>query len=582
MLEGNGKNLIHKGAPFWKGLLPIILWLPKYNTRTLKSDTVAGITLASFVLPSSMAYAGLAGLPPEMGIYCCLAAGFVFAFFTTSKQLVIGPTSSISLLVGSTLAVLSGGDPVKWLTMASLTALGVGLISVIAYLIKLSSLVNFISETVLLGFKTGAALSIISTILPDLLGIAAGGSNFFGRIIHVINHAGETNAMVLLFGIVAFSLLLAGEKFFPGRPTSLVIVAASLIVMAFTSLGDSGIQAVGAIPSGLPAFRLPLLGAGEMSKVVDLAFACFILGYIENISAARSIAADHNYEIDARQELVAMGVANIGTALVGGYPVSGGLSQSAVNDKAGAKTPLSLIVCSVVLALLLLFFTGLLTYLPKVMLSAIVLNSVLGLFKYKELKALYSLNKPEFVIAIVALAGVVVFGILKGVMIAALLSLLMVIQRASKPNIARLGRIGNSYRFSDIERHPDNILLPGIMIIRIESSIFYFNAQFIRDQLLEMIENERSPTRLLVLDLSASPWVDVAGSKMLVDLSKVLSRRRIEFSIVEAVATARDMLRKQGIEDKIGHISRKTTINDVVNKFLEEERAGNNINRTRD
>ncbi len=564
-----GKS-IPKQQLWWHRLLPVTLWLPAYKRKNLRYDFLAGITLASFVLPGSMAYAGLAGLPPETGIYCYIAGGIVFAIFTTSRQVAFGPTSAISLLVGSTLALLSGGDPVKWLTMASLTALGVGLIAIVAYIIRLSSLVNFIGETVLLGFKAGAALSIASTVLPDLLGIPSGGHNFFERIGNVITHIGDSNIAVLIFGLIAFGFLIIGEKYFPKKPSTLIIVSASMLLMGITNLGELGFKMVGALPPGLPSLNLPVLGAGEMSAVIDLSFACFVLAYIESISAARTLALEHEYEIDARQELLAMGAGNLAASLAGGYPITGGLSQSAVNDKAGARTPLALIICSLALAMLLLFFSDLLGYLPKVMLSAIVLHAVMGLFKYKELKRLFFLNRKEFIIAMVALAGVVLFGILKGVMIAALLSLALLLQQTAKPYIAILGRIGSSNRYSDINRHQDNILIPGIIILRVESSIFYFNAQFVRDEILTKIEESVSPVKVLILDMSSSPWVDVSGSKMLVDLNKTLQKRYIQLKIVEAVANVRDILRKQGMEKAIGHLSRKIILHDVVDEAIIE------------
>jgi high affinity sulfate transporter 1 len=481
-----------------------------------------------------------------------------------------GPTSAISLLVGSTLAVLSGGDPAKWLTMASLTALGVGLISILAYIIKLNSLVNFISETVLLGFKAGAALSIASTVLPDLLGIPSGGHNFFERIGNVITHIGDSNIAVLIFGLIAFGFLITGEKFFPRKPSTLIIVSASMLLMGITNLAELGFKMVGALPPGLPTINLPIMGAGEMSVVIDLSFACFVLAYIESISAARTLALEHEYEIDARQELLAVGAGNLAASLAGGYPITGGLSQSAVNDKAGARTPLALIICALVLSMLLLFLSNLLVFLPKVMLSAIVLHAVMGLFKYKELKRLFYLNRKEFIIAMVALAGVVLFGILKGVMIAALLSLALLLQQTAKPYIAVLGRIGSSNRYSDINRHQDNILIPNIVILRVESSIFYFNAQYVRDEILEKIDEFTNPVKVLILDMSSSPWVDVSGSKMLVDLNKTLHKRNIQLKIVEAVANVRDILRKQGMEKAIGHLSRKVVLHDVVNEAILE------------
>ncbi len=559
-----GEKITQQQLPWWQRVFPITYWLPKYKSKIFRFDLLAGITLASYVLPGSMAYAGLAGLPPQTGIYCYIAGGLVFACFTSSGQVALGPTSAISLLVGSTLAVLSDGDITKWLALASLTALGVGLISIGAYLVRLSSLVNFIGETVLLGFKTGAALSIASTVLPDLLGIKPGGTDFFERVANVFANIGDFNPVVLFFGLIAFLLLLAGEKYFPGKPTTLVVVGSSMLLMGLTNLEVQGFVMVGALPAGLPSISFPVVGAGEMSMVIDLAFACFVLAYIESISAARTLALEHQYEIDARQELLSLGAGNVAASLTGGYPIAGGLSQSAVNDKAGARTPLALIICSVVLALLLLFFSGLLTYLPKVMLSAIVLHAVLGLFKYKELKWLFTLDRKEFLIAMVALAGVILFGILKGVMIAALLSLALLLQQASKPHIAILGRIGNSDRFSDIMRHPENKLIAHLLIIRVEASLFYFNAQYVRDEILEKIRSAETKVKFLILDMSASPWVDVSGSKMLVELYKTLHKNKIVFKIVEPLATVRDILRKQGMEETIGRLSRKVILADVV------------------
>jgi MFS superfamily sulfate permease-like transporter len=340
--------------------------------------------------------------------------------------------------------------------------------------------------------------------------------------------------------------------------------------MGITNLGELGFKMVGALPPGLPTLSLPVLDAGELSVVIDLAFACFVLAYIESISAARTLALEHQYEINAQQELLSLGAGNVAASLVGGYPIAGGLSQSAVNDKAGARTPLALMTCSFVLAILLLFFSNLLRFLPKVMLSAIVLHAVMGLFEYKELKRLFHLNRKEFFIAMVALAGVVLFGILKGVMIAALLSLALLLQQTAKPYIAILGRIGSSNRFSDINRHQDNILIPHIVILRVEASIFYFNAQFVRDEILTKIEESVSPVKVLILDMSSSPWVDVSGSKMLVDLNKTLQKRNIQLKIVEAVANVRDILRKQGMEKAIGHLSRKVILHDVVDEAIIE------------
>lgn len=553
----------------WKSVVPIAEWLPDYNKKFLGMDLVAGITLASFVLPESMAYATLAGLPVQTGIYCCMAGGLLYAIFTSSKHLAVGPTSAISLMVGTTIATMTGGDPARWLAIAGLTALVVGVICLTAFLLKLSSLVSFISESILLGFKAGAALSIMSTQLPKFFGVEGGGGRFFERIGILIQHLPQTNPVVLIFGSIAMLLLILGDKIFPGKPVSLVVVVLSILSVTFLPFLKSHLHITGDIPGGMPSIGRPSLRLSDVDGVIELAFACFLMGYIETVSAARTFALKNNYEVSPRQELLSLGAANFAAAFASGYPVAGGLSQSTVNEKSGAKTPLSLIICSVTLAVLLLFCTSLLYDLPEVLLAVIVLHAVAGLIKVKDLKQLYGLSRMEFLVAMIALAGVLIFGILKGVMIAAILSLAFLIRKLASPNVAVLGRIGNTDRYSDLERHPDNVQLQEILILRVEASLLYFNVEHIRDQFNRRIQAAGKNVKLIILDMSSSPYVDVAGSKMLLQLSRDLATKGIHFRIVEALASVRDMLRKQGMEQLVGHISRKTSINDAVNELTQ-------------
>jgi sulfate permease, SulP family len=543
---------------------PIAKWLPDYKKSFVRWDLLAGITLASFVLPESMAYATLAGVPNYFGIYCCLVAGFFFALTTTSKQVVVGPTSSISLMIGSTVAVLSGGDPVRWAQIAELTALAVAGICFIAYFFKLSSIVNFISDSILLGFKAGAALSIMATQLPKLFGVEGGGSNFFMRIWTLLGHLDQTNMTVLVFGLVALVILVAGDFLMKGIPVSLLVVIASILVMSFTNLSSAGIHLTGTIPAGLPDISRPSLHFRDVDGVLALAFACFLMGYIETISAGRTFALKNNYNIDPRQELLSLGVANLTASFSSAYVVSGGLSQSTVNDKSGAKTPMSLIICSVTLGLILLFLTSLLQNLPEVILAAIVIHAVSGLIKIKELKKVRQLSTVEFFVAMTAIAAVLVFGILKGVMISVLMSLVLLIRRTSNPEVAVLGRIGDSMYYSDIIRHPHNILTPGIIILRVESEILYFNAENILAKIVRHRKAAAPETRLLILDLSASSFVDVAGSKMLLNLALALKNEGIQFRIVQALSHVREILRKQGLEEITGPLLRTGTIAEMI------------------
>ena len=550
-----------------KTYIPILEWLPSYDKKNIGWDTVAGITLASFVLPESMAYATLAGVPTYFGIYCCLAGGLIFSLFTTSRHVAVGPTSAISLMVGSTVAVLSGGDPQRWAAIAELSAIIVGCICFIAYIFKLSSLVNFISDSILLGFKAGAALSIMSTQLPKLFGMEASGSHFFARVSHLISHLPETNWVVLVFGLAALVLIIAGEKFFPGKPVSLVIVIASILVISFTHLASHDLHITGEIPKGFPALGRPSLRFRDVDGVIELAFACFLLAYIETISAARTFASKNGYEINPQQELISLGFSNIAAAYSSAYIVSGGLSQSTVNEKSGAKTPLSIIICSATLVLILLFLTGFLKNLPEVILAVIVLHAVSGLIKIKELQRIYQLSRMEFGVAMIAVIGVLLFGILKGVLLAVVMSLLLLIRRMSNPPVTILGRIGSTDNFSDVERHPENFIFQGILIMRVESSILYFNGQDIQEKFIKRIENHSGQLNGLILDLSATSFIDVGGSKMMLQFSDEMQKKGIHLKIVNALSNVREILRKQGMEDKIGHITRADSIWDAVREL---------------
>ena len=388
----------------------------------MSSDSIAGLTLTAYAIPVSLAYATLAGLPPQYGIFGYLLGGLFYSFLGSSKQMAIGPTSAISMLVGTTLASLSNGDPQRWLELASLTALMVAAISFAAYLLYLSSIINFINETVLTGFKAGAALTIMLTQLPKMLGIAGGGTSFFSRLAEIFKQLPQTNEYVLLFGLAAFAIILVGEKLFHGRPIAIYVVIVSILIITFTPLEAQGFRTVGVIPAGLPVIGLPSLNFTDLQNIASLAFACFLLMYVESISAAKTIAQKNDYEIDPHQELLALGMSNLAAGLGHGYPVSGGLSQSAVNDSGGAKSPVSLVFASLFIGVCL-FFTGLLKNLPNVVLAAIVFVAVERLVNIKEFIRMWKVNKFDFAIASLALLCVICFGILQGVIIGALASL---------------------------------------------------------------------------------------------------------------------------------------------------------------
>jgi high affinity sulfate transporter 1 len=525
------------------------------------------VTLAAYAIPVSLAYATLAGLPPQYGIYCYLAGGLLYALFGTSRQLAVGPTSAISMLIGATVAGMAGDDPARWAGIAALTALVVAGMSVLAWALRLSSLVDFISETILLGFKAGAALTIAMTQLPKLFGVKGGGEHFFERIAVLAGQLPDTNVAVLAFGLAALALLLAGEKFLPGRPIALAVVALAIVALSVTPLGGLGFSIVGEVPSGLPELRAPELRLRDVDGVIPLAFACLLLAYVEGVSAARTLAQKNGYAIDPRQELLGLGAANLATAFAQGYPVAGGLSQSSVNDKAGAQTPLALVFASITIALCLLYLTGLLRNLPNVVLAAIVLVAVKGLINIAELRHLWRVSRFEFGVAMVAFAGVLVLGILKGVMLAAVVSLLLLIRRASRPHVAFLGRIPGFRGLSDMARNPGNAPVAGAIVFRVESALLYFNVEHVHEAVWSKVRASPAAVRLVVCDLSVTPNVDLAGARMLAKLHAGLASAGIALRMAGAHAAVRDILRAEGLEERAGYFGRRITAVDVVDEF---------------
>ena len=376
----------------------------------------------------------------------------------------------------------------------------------------------------------------------------------------------DTNGVVLGIGLVAIGLLLLGARQFPGRPVALFVVAAAIAVTSLTGLPERGVTIVGSLPAGLPHFSLPSVRLSDVDGVLPLAAACFLLAYVESISAARAIADEHGYEINPRQELLALGVANLATALGQGFPVAGGLSQSAVNDKAGARTPMALVFASLTIGGCLLFFTDLLRNLPMVILAAIVLVAVRGLIDLAALRHLWRVSRVEFSISILALVGVLLLGILKGVLLAVIASVLMLLAAAARPHVAFLGRIPGTRRYSDFERHPDNEAIPAVLIFRVEASLLYFNTDHVHKTVREKACANDS-LRLVVCDLSNSPHVDVAGATMLSALQKELTTRGVQLRIVEAHAKARDLLRAEGLEQQTGYFGRHMSVDQAIIEF---------------
>src|SRR6267378_37902 len=555
---------------WWETAFPAVTWLRNYQRGWFRLDLLAGITLAAYLLPAALGDASLARLPPQAGLYACLFGGLVFWILCGSRQTSISVTSAISLVIGASLGEITGGNTTRFAALAAATALLVSLIAFIAWLAKAGVMVHFISESVMTGFKSGVALFLASTQLPKLFGFHGAHGSFWENTGFFLKHLNETNSMSILVGGIALALLVLGKIFFNHKPVALLVVIGGIAAASMLSLETRGVNLIGTVPQGIPPLRVPAVYWNDLTDLLPLALACFLLGAVETAAIGRMFVAKHGGRFDANQENLALAASNLFAGLGGGFPVSGGTSQSLVNEEGGARTPLSTALAAVFILVVVLFFSRLLSALPQPVLAAVVLVAVAGLLNLSALKELWRDDRSEFVVAIAALGGVLTSGLLRGVMIGVAISLVQLVRVSSRPHVALLGRIPGTRRFSDCDRHADNELIPRVMIFRPESALIYFNVDNVCDAILNRVHAQEIPPKLVVLDLSAAALVDMQSAYALASLADELTAEGIKFHAVEPRSSVRDRLRHAHVDGRLGGIDRFTMVADVIDHFLGE------------
>ena len=548
----------------WSRVFPSVSWLRDYERGWFRPDVAAGVTLAAYLLPSALADASLAGLPVQAGLYAVLFSGLVFWLFCSSRHTAVSVTSAISLLIGSSLGEIASGDTNRFVALASCTALLAAATAFIAWLVRAGVIVKFISETVMLGFKAGVALWLISTQLPKFCGFKGAHGNFWHRVADFVSHVGETNVPSVVLGLAALALLILGKRFLPNRPVALFIVIGGIAATSLMNLGSYGIKLLGEVPRGLPLPTLPTVSWDEITDLLPLALACFLLAAVETAAIGRMFADKHGYRFDSNQELLAIAGANLASGLGHGFPVSGGMSQSLVNESGGARTPASGFISAILILLVAVCFSDTLRNLPQPVLAAIILMAVASLFRFAELRRLWVDHRGEFLVAIMALLGVLWAGLLRGVLIGAIISIVMLIRRVSSPHVAFLGRIPATRRYSDLSRHDTNEPIPDVLAFRVEAGIVYFNVDHISQTVMNRVRSMHPQPSAVICDLSTSPNVDMAGARFFLSLHAELEKRGIALRLVEARSKVRDMLRLEGVETKVRRIDRFTTLAEAI------------------
>jgi high affinity sulfate transporter 1 len=545
-------------------------WLPGYSSASLRPDLVAGITLAAYLLPAGIADASLAGLPAEAGLYACLFPGLLFWIFCSSRQTVITVTSALSLLVGASVAEISAGDAARHAALAACLALMVGAIAIVAALVRAGNTIGFFSETVLVGFKAGLALYLASTQLPKLFGFKGTHGDFWERSGYFIAHLGDTHQTALVVGTVALVALIAGKLWLKNRPVAFFVVLAGIVAARMLDLESRGVSLLGTVPQGLPLPGLPDVSRADLNALLPAALAGFVLGAVETSAIGRMFGQKHGYRLDANQEILAVGVSNVCAGLGRGFPVSGGMSQSLVNESAGARTPISGLIAALVTLVIVVFASGMLRNLPQPVLAAIVLAAVLGLFDLQALKTIWRFSRTEFFVAMAALAGVLGSGPVNGVLVGAAISIVLLLRQASRPRMAELVRYAGTSYFTDRARHPENKRTPGVLVVRCESSLLYFNTEYVRERVMEQFSDRTDDVRLVVLSLGSVPWIDLAGTELVADLHKTFGERGIAFRLANAHGQVRDALRRIGFERVYGPLQTGQTVDVVIATWSEQ------------
>lgn len=542
-------------------------WLASYDRTWLRGDVVAGVTLAAYLLPSAIGDASLAGLPPQAGLYACLFGGLIFWLFCSSRHTAISITSAISLLIGATLGEMSGGDPARHATLAACTALMVAVLAFAAYAARAGAIVNFFSETVLVGFKCGVALFLASTQLPKLFGFSGSHGDFWERMGHFLRGLHDTNPTSLTLGVAALILLLLGKGVLKNRPVALFVVIGGIVAARLLHLDERGVALLGEVPRGLPMPALPHVGRADINALLPLAMACFMLSAVETSAIGRMFAAKHGYRLDATQEFLAIGSANLAAGLGAGFPVSGGMSQSLVNETGGARTPLSGLVAALITLVVVAFLTGLLRFLPQPVLAAVVLVAVTGLVQIEALRHTWHFSRTEFAVAMAAMVGVLGSGLLNGVLLGAALSIVLLLHRASRPRVVEIGRVPGTSYFADLERHPENERTPDVLVARVEGALLYFNVDHVRDELTALLSKRTSAPRLLILFMGSVPHADLAGAELLADLRTTFLRQGIEFRLAETRGAVREALRRLGSAQTAALAEANQAVDDVLERW---------------
>ena len=539
-------------SPVTRGLALAPSWIRAYQRSNLRPDLAAGLTIGAMLVPQGMAYALLAGLPPEIGLYASTLPLLAYALFGTSRQLAVGPVAIVSLLTASALAPLYEQGSVGYISAAALLALLVGVVHLVLGFGRLGFIVNFLSHSVLVGFTAAAAIIIGFSQVKHILGVSIPRTEHFHETVRELAAAlGDTHPTTLAIGAGSVALLLILKRIARRVPGALVVVITATVIVSIADLASEGVATVGSIPDSLPALSMPELSGGAIGDLLPTALVITLVGFMESIAVAKVYARRHRYEVEANRELIALGASNVTAGLFGGYPVTGGFSRTAVNDSAGARTPLASVITAAIVLVTIAVLTPLFENLPKAALGAIIIVAVINLVDIAEMRHIAVVKRTDLVGLGVAFLATLVLGIEVGIGIAVVASMLVVFARMSKPHDAVLGRIPGTTSWRNLERFPDAETIPGIDVVRIDAAMSFVNAQHVKRLLTDRAARLAVEPRALVLDCSGINDIDATGAETLSEILADIDDSPVTLHLCDVKGPVRDVLRRAGLWQRL-------------------------------
>lgn len=534
-------------------IFPIINTVQNYDRETLRGDLNAGITVGIMLIPQGMAYAVLAGMPAVYGLYAAIVPLLIYAVFGTSRQLAVGPVAMVSLLVLAGVGEIAEVGSTRFIQLAILTAFGVGLVQFLMGLFRMGFLVNFLSHPVLSGFTSAAALIIGASQIKNLLGLNLPRTNYVHEIIAgLVQQISEIDPLTTAIGVGAIVSIILLRKWKKTFPSALFVVLLGTLITYGFGFAEQGVKIVGEIPNGLPSFTANFVSLRDLQLLIPTILVISLISYMESFAVAKAIAHKHSYKVDANQELVGLGLANIGGSFFQSFPTTGGFSRTAVNDQAGANTTLAAVISATIIGLTLLFLTPLFYYLPGAVLAAIIMVAVAGLFDFEEMTHLWKTDRKDFAMLMITFIVTLTLGIEEGIGIGVLISLALVIYSSSKPHSAELGRLGSSKTFRNINRYGGAKIMDDVIIYRFDASIYFANVDHFREIIDKKMENHGEDLKLIILDASAINNIDSTGVHMLTGLIHELKERGVKLFIAGAIGPVRDKLKKNKVVELMG------------------------------